>query len=230
MSPGTPGEPAACPPPPGASGRSRRAGPRTARRARTPRHGRQILPYVTALEVAPGIPAALLLLGDHADPAALVAHEDVGAPLGVDRDGRWTGAVTRLVGVPDRVPVERGEPRPVVRGVDEPGLTGHGGAPGDEMGVAVGALADGEDGVQALRAADGARWVPGAAGPALRPAVDGGARQQVRTEPAVTTASEPFAVHRFTLIRSPAVIARGPGGCPRPVTAGGGRAGARRCR
>lgn len=68
------------------------------------------------------------------------------------------------------------------------------------MGVAVGALAHREYGMQALGAAHGARRIPGAAGAALGPAADGGLRQQVHTEPAVAAAYEPVAVHRFTLV------------------------------
>jgi hypothetical protein len=69
------------------------------------------------------------------------------------------------------------------------------------VGVAVRALSDAEQPrVQLLVAADLARVAPEAAGAAFRPAQDGVARGQIHTEPAVTAAHEPVAVHRFTVI------------------------------
>ncbi len=72
------------------------------------------------------------------------------------------------------------------------------------MGVAVAALSDREPGTELLVAAHRPRvGFPGAAGAQLGPAQYGLAGRQIDTEPAVSAAEEPVAVHRFTLCGAP---------------------------
>lgn len=161
------------------------------------RDGRPL--HAGALQVAPRVPAAALLLRDHAQARARVAHEDVRAALGVHGDGGHPGAVALLVRVADGHPVQGREQRAVVGGVHQARLTGHGGPPGHQMGVRVDPLPDREDRVQPLLAADPAGRPPGTARQVLRAAQHGLAGDEVDAEPPVAAPYEPVAVHPLTV-------------------------------